>query len=226
MCTEGSPSSFPAQASGAGVMGWMGAEHRTATEVSELFFSWMHCQKFSQQHLPSFTGKTSIIKTHGESQILVCESLCPLWFLKYFSFPDWVASWSIRFLIRHTQKFFFLFFFLLHLLVFCCQVPTQFSWRQLLCPGAAKSRHILATAAGGIYWMNAVLSGVFSYSDRATKMIEGMEHFLSEGILRDLELLSLEKALAWPSVPEGACKKSGEGLMTCNDRRRVQNIRE
>lgn len=50
----------------------------------------------------------------------------------------------------HSDKNFVL-VFLLHLLVFCCQVPTQFSCRQLLCPGAAKSRNSLGTTAGVIY---------------------------------------------------------------------------
>lgn len=52
----------------------MGMEHRAATEVSELLFPWMHCQKCSQQHLPSFTGKNKIIEQNGESQVLVCEA--------------------------------------------------------------------------------------------------------------------------------------------------------
>lgn len=52
----------------------MGTEHGAAAELSELLFSWMHCQKCSQQHLPSFTGKNIIMEQNGESQVLVCEA--------------------------------------------------------------------------------------------------------------------------------------------------------
>lgn len=51
-------------------------------------------------------------------------------------------------------------------------------------------------------------------------MIEGMKHLLSKGILRDLGLFSLKKALDDLQYLKVACKKSGGGLWTCNDRRR------
>lgn len=79
----------------------MGTEHRAAPVASELFFLWMHSQKFSQQHLLFLMGRNIIIKRNGENQILqpaaatllVCEA-CVLFdsLLKRFPFPVWATS--------------------------------------------------------------------------------------------------------------------------------------
>jgi len=59
---------------------------------------------------------------------------------------------------------------------------------------------------------------------RTIKMIRGLEHLSCEGRLRELGLFSLEKSLL---VPEGACKRAGEGLFTraCRDRTRSNGFR-
>ncbi|GAB0197219.1 hypothetical protein GRJ2_002187200 [Grus japonensis] len=64
--------------------------------------------------------------------------------------------------------------------------------------------------------------------EEATKLIRGMEHLSCEDRLRELGLFSLEKrrlrgrSNCGLPVPEGACRKAGEGLFIreCSDRTR------
>lgn len=159
-----------------------GAEHRPATEVSELLFSWMHCQKFSQQHLQSFTGKNAIIKKNGERQILVCEAyvlfdslnISPLQFESTLN-PSGFQSGT------HREEFCSCFLAALACFLLSGIHPVQHEAATLPRSSTVQTQpcphcwgDLLSESS-----FNGVLSGVFCYLNRATKMIEGMEHLLS-----------------------------------------------
>lgn len=87
--------------------GGRGKWAQSSLSVFWVILFWMHCQKFSQHHLPPFTGMNIIIRQNGQSHILQpAATLGNVLFdtlLKCFPLPVWVTSWALRFSVRYMQ---------------------------------------------------------------------------------------------------------------------------